>query len=728
MNVQLVQTTQNESNLANQNGEGEKYPTLKFIEIRPETMNKIVFSKDLCKISFNVFTHNAPVEILYNPIDNTFNAFSLILFNLKNDVNSSDKLTPGKFPVDKLTVGKFPTDENPDKLDQKLRDKAKDILVSWMRNKDNIDFIDRISLMLTGKYHFSYNDKSIWNENGTIIKDILDSKSRVQLDKLTHREDNIVKKINAGNSPVSGTWLNFEFLPEMLRISNMNYRVLANHFQALLLPYLTNQNISFEQATSKLQRKLLWQMEMLNEIDTISNPGEKGKAMERYTTTLLREVFINSEEQNEHNEENVKLISNLPHTCDIQIINEKILVEVKAVKKDLTANDVKFINDILAHPNTINAGIYVNFFDDSIKTRMEFNPLRFYVNRYDFDDKMLTLIKNTIDFYERKLLDTRETNRQFNSIAKVKEIEQAAVDYFYIDFKRILMGVLARAKLDSDLKDLPIHSSDITNPEKLNKDVAVAQNIKEIEEAVKEFIGANYDKFNTEYFTLQAKNDAVAYLTSKGLPNPGVQKVADIFNVYLKTDRSKLSESKKLVYVFKPEQLHIFDEHKNKLKDSSFQEENVIIESNESVELPNIEEISDVFFSKPENIQAINDEKGIKQDVLAARFRNFIKTDYQEKYKLNPSKYTIAFQSQALKHCVQFGKDKKHHKYISKELPKAQEYLNTLRQMINEEYEKDNKLNYSKFNAIYKSKINADDRLTKPIVLSELNSVIKGQK
>ena len=203
-----------------------------------------------------------------------------------------------------------------------------------MRNKDNIDFIERISLMLTGSYHFFYNGNPIWNEDGTIITDILDSSGRVQLDKLTHRDDNIVKKINAGNSPLSGTWLNFEFLPEMLRISNMNYRVLANHFQAVLLPYLSNKNLSLEQYSNDKQRKLLWSQEMLDEIDKAKSPVEKGKLMEKYVATLLREVFPNSEEQNKTGIENVKIVSNHPHTCDIELINEKILVEVKAVKND----------------------------------------------------------------------------------------------------------------------------------------------------------------------------------------------------------------------------------------------------------------------------------------------------------------------------------------------------------------------------------------------------------
>lgn len=684
MNFQTVQTTQNESISSEQKGVAKKIASLKilqhesnsseqkeesgktdtheFIEIKPETIHKIPINEDkgIYKMSCKL-TDDEFIEIIYNNKLNTFNAPKLV---------------------------------------KSLGDKTRNQFKDWLKGNNITEYIDYLSHHLfINQNPKLYDDEEEFKKNRVIYVD------------------------ESGDKILSGTWLNFELLPEILRFSSNKYRFLANHYENMLLIHLTNQNISFEQATSKLQRKLLWQMEMLNEIDTIPNPGEKGKAMERYTTTLLREVFINSEEQNMKNEENVKLVSNQPHTCDIQIINEKILVEVKAVKKDLTANDVKFINDILAHPTTINAGIYVNFFDDSIKTRIEFNPLRFYINKYDFDDKMLILIKNTIDFYERKLLDTRETNRQFNSIAKIKEIEQAAIDYFYIDFKRILMGIMARAKLDPDLKDLPIHSSDITNPEKLNKDVAVAQSIKEIEESLKEFIGKNYNKFNTEYFTLQAKNDAVEYLKSKGLPNPGVQKIADIFNTYLKTDRSKLSGSKKLVYVFKPEQLPSFDEYKDNVDTSNKEEPDI-----DELEPPTIEEISEVFFNKPENIQAINNEQGIKQDVLAARFRNFIKTDYQEKYKLNPSKYTIDFQKQALDRCVQFGKDKKHHKYLSKESPKAQEYIQTLQQMIKDEYEKDNKLTYTKFNNVYKSKINADDRLTKPIILKELNAVINSEK
>ena len=41
-----------------------------------------------------------------------------------------------------------------------------------------------------------------------------------------------------------------------------------------------------------------------------------------------------------------------------------------------------------------------------------------------------------------------------------------------------------------------------------------------------------------------------------------------------------------------------------------------------------------------------------------------------------------------------------------------------------EEHEKYNKLTYIKFDNIYKSKINTDDQLTKPIILKELNDII----
>lgn len=695
--------------------------TVQISEINPITVNKNVFSDDLCKLSFKVFTHNAPVEILYNPLDITFNAFALILFNLRNEFNLSNKLTVGKLPTDELTSGKLPLDGNSDKSEQKLRNKAHDKLMSWMRNKDNVDFIDRISLMLTGEYHFFYNDNPIWNEDGTIIIDILDSSGRVQIDKLTQKDDNIVKKINAGNSPLSGIWLNFEFLPEMLRISNMNYRVLANHFQAVLLPYLSNKNLSLEQYTNNKQRKLLWSQKMLDEIDKCKSPVEKGKLMEKYVATLLREVFPNSEEQNKTGAENVKIVSNHPHTCDIELINEKILVEVKAVKNDLTANDVKFINDVLAHPTTINAGIYVNLFDESLITRIEFNPLRFYINKYDFDDRILLVIKHTIDFFERKLIDTRETNRQFNSITKIKSLEQACIDYFYIDFKRIMMGILARAQLDPDLKALPIHTTDLEEPAKIERDVELASKSNEIDEAIKSFINIHYSKFINEYHAKEARKDIMSYLVEMNLPNPGDKFISTKLKTYLNKHRSSLQVGKFQVYTIKDEMENLFHQEEQETTNRN-------TSNDEMKEPPTLEEMGNKFFQLESIQSAINDEKGIKQDVLSARFKNFIKTNYSKKFKLNLSLYTKEFQSLALKRCVQYGKDKKHHIYISNETQRAKNYIQTLKAMINEEYEKDKRLNYTKFDAIYKSKVNEEDRLTKPIILKELNEVIKRQK
>ena len=165
-------------------------------EIRPDTIEKAIISDDLCKISFKIFTHDQNIEILYNPVRNMFNATKLIQFAL-NNINElktsknidgiSEKKKGGNFP---------PFDETEDLTSN--NDDPKEILNSWFRNKDNIEFIDQISFQLTGKFHFMYNNKPIWNEN-VIIKDVLDFKGRVQLSLLSHNKDNILERIK-GNT------------------------------------------------------------------------------------------------------------------------------------------------------------------------------------------------------------------------------------------------------------------------------------------------------------------------------------------------------------------------------------------------------------------------------------------------------------------------------------------------------------------------------------------------
>ena len=580
----------------------------KFLEIRPETINKIIFSEDLCKISFKVLTHNTPVEILYNPTRNMFNAFSLILFNLRNDSNSLDKLSTGKLPVN----------ENPDKLIQKLRDKATDILVSWMRNKDNIDFIDRISLMLTGQYHFIYNDKFIWNEDGTIINDILDLNGRVQLNKLTHRKDNILERIK-GNSPISGTWLNFEFLPEMLRISNINYRVLANHYQALLLPKLSLENKSFESEVKQLDE---WYhslyddyVKSFKEIDEEKTPALKGSATERLTIKILNQVF------NPHPEEynNIEHIGQSEkHTCDIRIIDEQILVEVKMVKSQPYHGNNKFIRDLKENASTTKAGIYINWATNDIQTHIEQNPLRFYINRKDFNVPFLKIIQNTL-INENGISTIRSQieNKYNNQLAHNMEVSEKLIQNGTIFYTNIMKAMLARMKLDPNIKSY-VNITDAENEEKVLETIQRGDSKEIFDEYVKEFISLNFDKFKVGYITEDAKLDLLEYTISKGLYFMTEDDMSAAFKSRLRLDRH-LAPRK---YKFMKGTENIY----NQIDISKIDKTNLTnYEEAVSKGMTTYEKSVEQFLSLPENQLKINNPDGFKTDNFNQKYSEYVK-------------------------------------------------------------------------------------------------------
>ena len=665
-------------------------------EIKPDSINKTIFSESLCKISFKIFTHDADVEILYDPTDNTFNAYALILFNLKNDIKLSDKLTGGKLPLDKLTTGKFPVDKNIDNLNQKLRDKANEKLMNWIRNKDNIDFIDRISLTLTGQCHFLYNDKPIWNEDETINPNILDSKGRVQLNKLTHRDDNIVKIINAGNSPVSGTWLNYEFLPEMLRISSKNYRVLANHYQALLLPKLTLENSSFESEVQQLDK---WHhtlyndyIESFQEIAKEKVPHLKGSATEKLTIKLLNQVF------NPHPEEynNIEHIGQTEkHSCDIRIIDERILVEVKMVKSRPYPENDKFVRDLKENASSVKAGIFINWANDEIQTHIEQNPLRFYINRKDFTIPYLTIIRNTL-INENNISNIRDqlTSEYDNQFAHNTETSDKIIQNGTVFYTNILKAILARVKLNSQFKPF-INLTDIDEPEKVKQTIQRGDTSELIRnEYITEFIALNFDKFKHGYITEEAKLDYLDYLISKGLYFATDDDASTALKSHLRVDRTTAPRKYKF--------LKGTENDYSKINVSNI-DTSKLVKYEQAVQngLTTYEQAIKDFTSLPDQQAKIQKPKGFSSENFNLEFKNYVIDIVKpETFGITYLRFMEFYYEYMATNFVQTRKSKKN-KWLLPSTDKAKAFLNDFSTFAKTELTLNKNISYEKLSDKY---------------------------
>ena len=674
-------------------------------EIIPETINKLIFSDDLCKISFKVFTHDAEVEILYNPIDNTFNAYAIILFNLKNGIKSSDKLTVGNFPTDesideKLTVGKFPPVKNIDESDQKLRDNAKVIIKDWMRNKDNIEFIERVSLMLTGQNHFLYNDKPIWNSDGTIINELLDAKGRVQLNKLTHREDNIVKKINAGNSPISGTWLNFEFLPEMLRISNMNYRVLANHFQAILLPQLTNKSLSLEDHIKHQQRTSLLSQIRIDSIKTIQKANDKGKEAEKLVLESMREIFPDAKKTTHY------------HCCDIEASNGEILVEVKAVQTDVKADIDKFISDLILHQETVHIGIYINIFDIKHKTHYintEYNFTIWFINPSDFTYELLNIIKQSNSHYNKEVMLKRKVNQQAKQIIFVKELQEELLDRLEKRWELHERALIARHNL-SETTNKTMFMADAKITDKLNRDIQREKDLPKFNELVKMFIKLHYQDFKNGYHTKTCRLDIDEFIRNNGITSMGFDVIQNALNSVVYIDRHPTIPNGPHCYFFidgldeqfKPEETNLIEKSTT----------NDAIPKN-SQSSPSMREIFELFINKPSISELLSTPGGCMQEHLSKRFKYYIQTQICSNDKtISHKRYTDEFTKFINEICIQVNRSGKRY-YVLNNTDEANDILKLFDDCVNRELARDKTISYNEVKEIYHTTTQSNTLLTK---------------
>ena len=732
MNTQNVQASQNESNSLEQKGEGEKHPTpnnliencseivenldtgkamsedfieikpetnenlesvfpdsKKFLEIRPETINEIEINKYMDKSESNTdekcgalkrapqeFLEIKPETISKNEIDKNKGIYKL-----------SFKLTNDEY-VEIIYNNKLNT-FNASKLVKSLGDKTTEQLKNWLRYDEINKFIDYVS------HHLFINQNPILYTNEQEFKQ----------SRIIYKYDN-----NKYTTIEKGTWLNFELLPEILRFSSNKYRFLANHYENMLLIHLSNKSISFEQEVKAKEYQTLITNQLIEKLNKIPEPFKKGSEAEKAVAQLLSEVF---------DPEDINIISNHPHNCDIQIEKDKILVEVKAVKNDSSKNDLKFVKDLITHHDSINCGIYVNLLDPKIKTHVEINPLRFYLNPDDFNIVMLKIIKQTCKVINRKLIDNAESLEQYKQLLINRQVLEEFINHEAIFHKKLLKRIEARMKLILMKEKDPLAEiltfNDIDHIEK--KEESLEQE-KSIETAIDEFITKNYNKFKENYPTKQAKIDIINYLNEQHITIPKWTEIQTILNTRVDKKRDNTEEGKPHVYMFYE---GMEDKFKPTEEQSLIINEQPINETKQNFSTITGDELIKEFISIPKYNEKLNSDKGFKAEDIAAAFRETMKRDFAKKYNIqNVLIYTSKFQQLILKYCIQFKRNSKNF-YIFKESTFAQDLLNDFNEIFNNIYSKNEHINYNEFEKLYNDRKGNMIKLTRPIILPLFN-------
>lgn len=619
------------------------------MNILNKALNKNIFAKNYFFISTKMLS---PVKLTcskYDTIDEEHRIVHLKIFN-NRDIEIMYNHRRNTFNANHL-LKQFNVNE--------------ERIKQWKRNIDTIKLIDEISQYLHGTPHFSYKGACIWKDDGNIIPSLLSNRGNILKSSLEENEDNICYFISSGNSnPLKGTWYTYEMFPEILRLISIEFRILANHYESLLLPLLTDKDETFENHVNWLNKQSLIKDEVINKLKYIPEPFIKGNETEKYIMDLLGEVFTN-----------VKHVGTKKHSCDIYLKDDNIYVEVKC-RKDKVAKDYeKFRRDLIERNATL--GLYVNILYDE-PTRIEFNPLCFYINVNDFSKDMLLMIKRTAENVNRIHDSSLDANKYLETMIVNKNITEKAMERLEVSLENIINMTCARLKNKYKFGEL-IQYKDKTDTEenstadklaKLNEkysnDTIVATksyfmiNIKKLME------GTHTTPFIKNYIKFMKNNDVVP------LSEPEFR---DFVNAYCRKNKrlhmtinGKDSSVEGFILLINPN-FEIDEKYKYAIDDNNGIDE----EDEANKNIPSEEEILNEYVNFPDVKEKLT--IGYNTD----SFKNSLDYYTNNKYKIKISNYKMHL----LNHCIQAYSGGKKTKFILKDTELANEILDDACEFIN---------------------------------------------
>ena len=599
---------------------------LNFEEINPKTFIKepIDELKHIYNLKFKLFS-NKDINIIHNEQWNTFNASKLAEL-----------------------LGKTPKQLN-----------------KWLSGDGINKYIDYIT-------------KVIYKQR--LNKHLISSTETIE----SFKQHYIIYRIETNPHILKGAWLHYHLLPEVLRYCSNKYRFIANNFENVLLPTLTNINSSFEDFNAKFTS--LYVEHEQQEISLISHPVFKGQAMEKTVLQKMKSVFGNSNVRpTKHN-----------HCCDISILDGQILVEVKAVKHDMKSNDAKFTRDIVENQSTCNIGVYINTIDDDAPAGIRINPLRFYINKHYFNVEMFEFIKFTNEHIEELIVDKTISNRQLQSLYRIQTIDEALIKDFRAYTSQLIRAEIARRQLDSDIElNKYASATDAYQHGKVERDILRTENIDKFKELTKAFITLNYTKFLQGYSTKQAKIDLDEYLIANGLPKMGIDNIQRALNMFLTWDKSSITENKRK-YVF------------IKGMENEFRPSTPIYEDDESNSnlssdsAPTPEQLFEEFNHIPKIIKKLSRPGGAQSEQLRSDFISLLVISVCDKYQVSESRYTMNFQQLALTKYVQVLRNG-HRWFIYKDCEEAKKLLTDFDEFVSDTLKEDKSIKFDKFEKLYKT-------------------------
>lgn len=280
----------------------------------------------------------------------------------------------------------------------------------WKYLLETTKYIDAYSVLHYGHPHFTYQGKHIYNTDEdinsvnkkTTFKPELVTKGKISSTSVINESPEIFgENYNGYPNECKGQYGDFHLLIFMMDYLSPKFQIIRNEFSAYVLPLLSNQGETFMSVMQKGASNLILKNTDTEIIQSSSalkdtelheimkNPTtHKGKLAERFVMNKLK-PFIDDIEDCSSTKKAMDLYS--------KSLSTRFEIKCHSVTTKKTEGLNKFHRDCHEHELDTNWFVYIDFSEKSdIKTHIEINPCRMYINGDDFDERTIEFMKTTI--------------------------------------------------------------------------------------------------------------------------------------------------------------------------------------------------------------------------------------------------------------------------------------------------------------------------------------------
>lgn len=391
--------------------------------------------------------------------------------------------------------------------------------IDWKYLLETTKYIDAYSVLHYGHPHFTYQGKHIYNTDGdittvvkkTTFKPELVTKGKIASVSVIDEAPEIFgETYNGYPNECKGQYGDFHLLILMMDYLSPKFQIIHNEFSAYMLPLLSNQGETFMSVMQKGASNLILKNTDIETIQSSSalkdtelheimkNPTtHKGKLAERFVMNKLK-PFI----------DDIEDCSSIKKAMDLYSKSLSTRFEIKChsatTKKTEGLN--KFHRDCHEHELDTNWFVYIDFSEKSdIKTHIEINPCRMYINGDDFDERTIEFMKTTIINSNMVRITGNATRVDSNLIIN--------------DTRTVIqetMKGLLKTELIKQIKDLVIDAPE-TFEEYYNENEIREKQLENMRIEVKSFLDDN-NEFKTGYYAAKSYDKYQKWAVNKQRP------------------------------------------------------------------------------------------------------------------------------------------------------------------------------------------------------------------